>query len=95
MLSAIFVDLGHALPPGAWMGNANHDSSVVQLQQRIAGLEKQLVTSNPLLPSNTYGFTDYFNLVAFAWAMFKIFKIPVNKWTIPQRPWEAYLLSAV
>ncbi len=21
--------------------------------------------------------------VAFAWAMFKIFKIPVNKWTIP------------
>lgn len=33
--------------------------------------------------------------VAFAWAMFKIFKIPVNKWTIPWRPWVEYLLSAV
>lgn len=33
--------------------------------------------------------------VAFAWAMFKIFKIPVNKWTIPTAPWVAYLLSAV
>lgn len=32
--------------------------------------------------------------VAFAWAMFKIFKIPVNKWTILQRHWAAYLLSA-
>lgn len=34
--------------------------------------------------------------VAFAWAMFKIFKIPVNKWTIPTAAtWVAYLLSAV
>ncbi len=33
--------------------------------------------------------------VAFAWAMFKIFKIPVNKWTIPTAAPVAYLLSAV
>lgn len=33
--------------------------------------------------------------VAFAWAMFKIFKIPVNKWTIPTAAWVAYLLSVV
>ncbi len=79
MYLAVFVDLGHALPPGAGMGKQSHDSSVMQLQQRIAGLEKRSPTSNPLLPSNTYGFTDYFTYVAFAWAMFKIFKIPVNK----------------
>lgn len=30
--------------------------------------------------------------VAFAWAMFKIFKIPVNKWTIPTAAtgWHIY-----
>lgn len=33
--------------------------------------------------------------VAFAWAMFKIFKIPVNKWTIPTAALVEYLLSAV
>ncbi len=33
--------------------------------------------------------------VAFAWAMFKSFKIPVNKWTIPTAALGAYLLSAV
>lgn len=42
MLSGRFVDLGHALPPGAGWGMQSHDSSVMQLQQRIAGLEKQL-----------------------------------------------------
>ncbi len=77
------------------MGMQSHDSSVMQLQQRIAGLENSSPTSNPLLPSNTYGFTDYLTYVAFAWAMFKIFKIPVNKGPFPQRPWVEYLLSAV
>lgn len=38
----IFVDLGHAYRPERGWGMQNHDSSVVQLQQRIAGLEKQL-----------------------------------------------------
>lgn len=51
-------------PERGW-GMQNHDSSVVQLQQRIAGLENSSPTSNPLLPSNTYGFTDYFNLCGF------------------------------
>ena len=32
--------------------------------------------------------------VAIAWSIFKIFKIPVNKWTVPPRRWAAYLLLA-
>ncbi|VFT66768.1 inner membrane protein [Escherichia coli] len=51
-------------PERGW-GMQNHDSSVVQLQQRIAGWRNSSPTSNPLLPSNTYGFTDYFDLCGF------------------------------
>ncbi len=32
--------------------------------------------------------------VAIAWSIFKIFKIPVNKWTVPTAGWGAYLLLA-
>lgn len=33
--------------------------------------------------------------VAFAWAMFKIFKIPVINGPFPPRHWVEYLLSVV
>ncbi|VCW28332.1 Inner membrane protein YiaV [Klebsiella pneumoniae] len=32
--------------------------------------------------------------VAIAWSIFKIFKIPVNKWTVPTAALGAYLLLA-
>lgn len=32
--------------------------------------------------------------VAIAWSIFKIFKIPVNKWTVPTAALGGYLLLA-
>lgn len=32
--------------------------------------------------------------VAIAWSVFKIFRIPVNKWTVPTAALAAYLLLA-
>lgn len=51
-------------PERGW-GMQNHDSSVVQLQRVLPGWRNSSPTSNPLLPSNTYGFTDYFDLCGF------------------------------
>ncbi len=51
-------------PERGW-GMQNHDSSVVQLNSVLPGWRNSSPTSNPLLPSNTYGFTDYFDLCGF------------------------------
>lgn len=93
---AVFVDLGHALPPGAGMGNAKpwfirYATATAHCRAGETARRHQILFCRVILMDLLIILT----YVAFAWAMFKIFKIPVNKWTIPTAAWVEYLLSAV
>lgn len=51
-------------PERGW-GMQSHDHPLCNCNSALPGWRNSSPTSNPLLPSNTYGFTDYFDLCGF------------------------------